>query len=205
MAKTKKDEKGIQVYDADRLAKNANVGMSRVDPEDIRPPQMLLIQKSSTLEDFKTSEGQTPKVGNYFHTGELKIYDDFECYFIYAAKSEYLDRRKPKEGRKAQYRALAVTADDLSLFAMTFRSSALYALSPLFGIAKAQKRPMYSIKCKVETKMLSGEKGDWYVPVVRIEKLETDSGTLVFLEDMAKNFNVRTDEDKEVADVRENS
>lgn len=189
-----KESKALVSYDDERLNANANVGMGGVDPADIRPPQMLLVQKSSAIDTFEDPEGSHPAVGQFFHTGLNQIFDSFECYFLFAKKGKYLDRRKPEEGEKDQYRVLAALADDLSLFGMMFRSSALYALGGLFGFVKMRKRPMFSVKCTVEVKKLSGKQGEWFVPVVRVSAPEKDPERLVLLEEMAKGFESHNDE-----------
>lgn len=197
MVKKKKEEKAVIVYGKDRLEANVKVGMSKVDPMDIRPPTILLAQKSSDLSQFIDFSGKQVKIGQFFHAGRAVIYSTFRCYFLFAAKSKYTDRRKPEEGEKDQYKALGVLAEDLSLFAMTFRSSALYTLSPVFSAVASMKRPMYSFLCEIETKQLSGEKGEWFIPVLRIKEPEKDPGKLVLLEEQAKAFDLRADELKE--------
>jgi len=201
MAKEKSSAKALEVYDKKRLKENVNVGMKGVDPSDIRPPSVLLCQKSSTLEDFVTTDLKKAKVGDYFHTGKMEIYKTFKCYFLVAIKSKYVDRRKPDEGEKEQYRAIGVMEDDLSLFAMVFRSSALYTLSSLFTAVASTQRPMYSYLCEMEVKMLSGEKGEWFVPVLRIRQAEKDAGKLVLLEEMAKSIELQGNKEEEHEEV----
>jgi len=46
MAKEEKTRKAVVKYDDARLERNVNVGMRGVDPMDIRPPQILLLQKT---------------------------------------------------------------------------------------------------------------------------------------------------------------
>ncbi|HUV42287.1 MAG TPA: hypothetical protein VMY36_00005 [Patescibacteria group bacterium] len=191
MSKKEPEEKAIVKYGPDRLAENAGVGIKGVDPADIRPPQILLTQALSDPDDFKDKEGKQAEVGQFFHTGQFKIYDSFECYFLFAAKSKYIDKRKPKEGEKDQYKVLGCLVDDISLFGMTFKASSLFALSKLFSSVISGKRPMYSFRCKIETKMVSGEKGDYFVPVLRSLWPEDDPEKLIFLEDMAKSFDAR--------------
>ena len=205
MAKEEKTRKAVVKYDDARLERNVNVGMRGVDPMDIRPPQILLLQKPSDLTQFIDGKGRQAKVGQFFHTAKMEIYDSFECYFLFAAKSKYINKHKPQEGEKDQYKAIGVLASDFSLFGETFRSSALFTLSRLFSAVKAQKRPMYSFLVKIETKMLSGKKGDWFVPVLRILKEEADAGKLVLLEDQAKALDMRTEElsDEEISEASE--
>jgi len=190
----KKAPKALAVYGKDRLEQNARVGMKGVDPMDIRPPQILLAQALSDFDQLTDQDGKQAKIGQFFHTGKLKIYNSFECYFLFAAKSKYINRRKPEKGELDQYKVLGVMVDGLSLFAMTFRSSSLYTLSPLFGMATSRKRPMYSFVCEIKTKMLSGEKGDWFIPVLRIKSPEKNPEKLVLLEEQARKFDLRTEE-----------
>jgi hypothetical protein len=201
----KKAKKELVVYDEARLEANAKLGMSKVDPADIRPPQILLVQKSSDIGALADKQGHTPNVGQFFHTGRNEIMDTFGCYFLYAEKSRYHDRRKPEEPEKDQYKALGVMADDFSLFGMTFRSSALYTLSRLFSSAVSQKKPMYCFLCIMEAKMLTGEKGDWFIPVLRISGVEANAERLIFLEDLARSIDTRSrnEEPFDVGDVDE--
>jgi len=183
----------ITKYDAKDLEALAKVGMKGVDPTDIRPPKVVLIQKSSTLADFVDTEGKNPKVGQFFHTGRLEILESFECYFLMATKGIWIDRRKPDNPEMDQYIAIGVTADDLRPFGMNFRSSSLFALSPLFTAAASNRRPMFSIKCKVETKQLQNEKGEWTIPVVRIVSLVDDAALLTELKGFALSFDAKTE------------
>lgn len=194
MSEKKEDPKELVPYDTKTLSKLQNIGMSKVDPLDIRPPVIRLVQKSSDVSSFWDTQGNVPKVGQYFHTGRLAIMDTFECYILIAGKSNYIDKRKPEEGEKPQYKAIGAMGDDLSLFGLTFRSSALYGLSPLFSATIALKRPMFSIKLKFETKELEGEKGKWFVPVVRVQGGETDQEKLNTLFQLAKQFEAKVEE-----------
>ncbi len=185
---------GIQKYGEAELTQDSMIGMSKVDMADIRPPQILLIQKSSDEEAFRDPNGEKPSVGQFFHTGKMQIMDSFECYFLFAAKGKYVNKNKPEEGEKDQYRAIGVMADDLSTFGMVFRSSALFCLSSLFTAALSQHRPMFSIRVKIETKTLENEKGRWYVPVCRVQDVEGDFGKLKTLSDLAKRYDRKADE-----------
>lgn len=179
---------GLVKYGEMELKKDFMVGLSRVPMGDIRPPQILLIQKSSDLADFVDGKGEQPRVGQFFHTGRMEILDSFECYFLFCAKSKYVSKIKPQEGEKDQYKAVGVMADDLSTFAYIFRSSALYALSSLFTSAVSQHRPMFSLKAKVEVKELSNDKGSWFIPVVRVTSDEPDYAKLEMLSTIAKRY-----------------
>ena len=180
-------------FDEEALRKDAKVGISNVDPLDIRPPTILLMQKSSTLTDFIDIDGKNPKTGDYFHNGKSAILQAFECYFLWASKSKYISKIKPEEGEKDQYRAIGVMADDSTPFGMTFRSSALYAMSGLFTATISKSRPMYSFRIKVETKKLQNEKGEWFVPVLRVIPEEADYARLQKLSELAKQLETKSE------------
>jgi len=188
MKKHLNTDKGIVKYDEQRLKENAALGMRGVDPADIRPPSILLAQKSSDFSMMIDRNGNVAQIGQYFHTGKLQVFCAFEGYILYAAKSKYLDKRNLGKGKQDQYKILGVMADDFSLFAMTFKSSSLYCLTSLFGIAASNQRPLYSYRIRMETKELSGEKGTWTVPVCRIVAPEKDTEKLLMLEDQARAF-----------------
>lgn len=189
---------------ATNLQNYAKVGMSKVDPVDIRPPQVILVQKSSDISLLEDKEGNTAKVGQFYHTGKKVISDSFNCYFIFAAKGKYTDRRKfLADGTNPvldQYQVIGVLKD-MSLFGMNFRSTALYALSSLFTAAQSQNVPMFSFNLKVEAKLIKGEKGDWYVPVVRVGEAEKDNTILKTLIDMAVRLD--SNAEKTISSIKE--
>lgn len=194
MTKEENEKKAVVLYNNIYLSNIQRLGISKVDPSDIRPPSMLLIQKSSDLSLFIDKNGKEPKIGQFFHTGRLQIIDTFECYIIFSAKSKYIDKIKPQEGEKDQYKAIGIMSDDLTLFGMTFRSSSLFTLSPLFTASVANKRPVFSIKVKFETKGLQNDKGSWTVPVLRIIGMEENPERLGELEKTAIIFDQKAEE-----------
>jgi hypothetical protein len=193
MPKEETKSAALVKYDDKHLAEAAGLGMSKVDPADIRPPQILLTQKMSDLDSMTDIKGDQPKIGQYFHTGKLEIYNDFEAYVLFAAKGTWQDKNHPEKGIMPKYSMIGAQAEDCAMFGMNFKSSALYTLSPLFTMAKTQKRPMFSIKVKFETKELTGDKGVWKIPVLRIIGPETDPEKLAILEDMAKSLDMRAE------------
>jgi len=186
-------ESSVLTIGKDFLKSIQGVGMSRVDPGDIRPPQIILVQKSSDLTTLQDKQGKQANVGQFFHTGKREIYDIFECYWLFASKSTYVDRRKEEQPEREQYSALGAMVDDLSLFAMLFRSSAIFTLSPLFTASQTNHAPMFSFKIKMETKKLEGEKGSWYIPVCRIGEIVKDEGVFDELYQLAKRFDEQAD------------
>jgi len=184
----KKPEAALVKYDAERLRRNQGVGMKGVDPKDIRPPTILLMNPLSKVESFVDKDGNNPKAGEFFHNGTLRILPEFECYFIWAGKGEFRDKRFPEKGVQQMYRAIGMMVDDFSIFGMSFKVSSLYTLSPLFTAVSANKRGMYSIKCKIQSKFISGKKGDWFIPTLSVVGFEEDPARLVILERMALNY-----------------
>ena len=189
----KEENKATLTIGKDFLKSIQGIGMSRVDPGDIRPPQIILVQKSSDLTTLQDKQGKQANVGQFFHTGKREIYDIFECYWLFASKSTYVDRRKEEQPEREQYSALGAMVDDLSLFAMLFRSSAIFTLSPLFTASQTNHAPMFSFKIKMETKKLEGEKGSWYIPVCRIGEIVKDEGVFDELYQLAKRFDEQAD------------
>ena len=164
------------------------MGMKGVDPADIRPPQIILVQKSSDLEALVDQQGKHPKIGQFFHTGQGKIMDRFDCFFLMAQKGTYVDRRKEGNPTLDQYTALGLMAEDLSIFGMHFRSSALYALTKLFTAVVGLKRPMFSIMVTMGVKELKGEKGTWWIPTIESWKPIDEGDVLIELEQVAQKF-----------------
>lgn len=193
------ETKKIVKYTDEYFKKNYTIGL-KIDKSDIKPPTIILIQKSSDTSKMTTPEGDTPKPGEYFHTGRLEIMKEFNCYFIFVAKSFYYDKRDAEQEQKPQFKAIGVMSDDFSVFGMTFKGTYLYTLSSLFTTVASQKKPMFVFKCRMETKQISGAKGDWYVPVLRIEGVEEDEKKLQILEEIAKAYDKAKpiiEEDKE--------
>jgi len=187
--KSKKPEtKELSKMDASWTKERMYMGMKGVDPADVRPPQIILVQKSSDLEALVDQQGKHPKIGQFFHTGLGKIMDRFDCFFLMAQKGTYVDRRKEGNPTLDQYTAIGLMADDMSVFGMHFRSSALYALSKLFTAVVGQQRPMFSIMVTMGVKELKGDKGTWLIPVIENWKPIEEGDVLIELEQVAQKF-----------------
>lgn len=184
----KTEKKELQLADDGVLQTMAGMGMSGVDPADIRPPQIILTQKSSDFSLLVDKKGEVAKTGQFFHTGKREIYEEFDCYFLWANKSKYIDRRKEDQPELEQYQVVGVLKEDQSLFGMTLRSSAMNVLSSLFSAAVSQKMPMFVYNCHMETKTLSNDKGEWTIPVCRVGEVERDQGVIDDLYSLTKKF-----------------
>lgn len=213
LTKLENTEKSLSITD---LGEYTKVGMSKVDPNDIRPPQIILVQKSSDLSLLEDKDGNIPKVGQFYHTGKKIINDSFVCHILFAAKSKYTNRRQTlPDGSNPvldQYQIIGVLKD-MSLFGMNFRSTALFALSSLFTAVQSQNLPMFSFNVEIENKSLKGDKGEWFVPVVRVGKVEEDTNLLKNLLEMASRFDsnadkvassISSDEEETIRRVEEN-
>lgn len=186
-------EKALATVELKSLHSMAKVGMSHVDPADIRPPSVLLVQKLSDLNEMTDIEGKQPKVGQFFDTGNRKIMDSFDCFVVFAKKEMYTDRRKPEDGLKPRYIMVGAMKDSMKMFGMILRSSASYALNSLFTVANYQNYPMFVFNVHVEAKELKNDQGSWYIPVFRVGAIEEDSVFLTELVKIAKKFDAKAD------------
>lgn len=193
MTDKKTTGKEIAVVSDQELTEMARVGMTKVDPMDIRAPQILLAQKLSDFGSLMQPDGEVAEIGEFFHTGKMRILKTFECYFLFAAKSTYTDKRHPEKGDLDQYKAIGAMGDDLSIFGMIFRSSSLWALGSLFSVAVSNNKPMFLYRCRVETKTLQNDKGEWLIPVVRVLEEEKDPAKVIVLVNLARGFDDNAD------------
>jgi len=203
MTKNKDEEKGLTTYNDQWAKENMRLGMSGVDPMDIVPPQVLLVQKSSDVELMQTAQGEQPKLGQFFHTGRNKIMASFEAYFIFAGKGTYVNRRKKGEPVEDQYVCVGYMVEDMSIFGYKFRSSALRSLSPLFTAVVAQNKPMFIFRCTVTSKMLENKDGKWWIPVVRVGEIETNGERIAELEFYAHQYEDKRE--RKIVEVEEDA
>jgi hypothetical protein len=201
-------DKTITKYNKEYLKQIYMIGL-KVSKNDIKPPQIILIQSNSKVVD---SEGKKIEAGKFYHTGKFKVMDSFDCYFIYVKRDTFVDKRGDGQ-LKPRFVAIGVD-EDFSLFGMIFKNTYLYTLSSLFTAVASNQKPMFVFKCKMETKELSGAKGDWFVPVLRIQGEETDESKLKILEELARRYdqmevNIKDDEEEvkeeEILDEIKNS
>lgn len=141
---------------------------------------------------FIDSQGKRAELGQYFHTGKMEIMDAFDCNFVYVAKGKFINKRKNNE-EWDKFTTIGVMKNDANLFGMVFKSTALYAMSSLFTAVQAQKKPMFSFNIKMEVKKLEGDQGTWYIPVVRVGAIETDTDRLIALYKLARKYNMTAD------------
>jgi len=211
MNNPKKADSALTIKNTKLLKEISHMGMGKVDPADIRPSQILLAQKMSDYSMMVDRAGEVAKDGDYFHTGKREILKTFPCHFLFAAKGTYVDRREMEKKEteeeifKPQYSVIGVMQKDLSMFGMTFRSSALWALSSLFSAVASQGVPMFSFICTMETKQISGKKGSWFVPVCRVGETEGDPDRFDELYKMASKFDEQTDATAKTLSQEENA
>lgn len=188
---TAKKTKALTTKEYEAFREMSGLGMAKVDPKDIRPPQIILVQKTSDMTNLEAVDGKKPEIGQFYHTGKREIYTSFDCHFVFAAKSKFVNKMKNNE-LWDQYVSLGVLPDQ-SLFGMTFRSTALYALSKLFTAAKSQQIPMFAFNVTVEAKKIDGEKGSWFVPTIKVGGLVENPGEFDFLYSLAKDFDAQSE------------
>lgn len=205
MTKDQKADTALTINNPKYLKEISHMGMSKVDPEDIRPSQILLAQKSSDFSMMVNKKGVVARPGEFFHTGKREIYKSFPCYFLFAAKGTYVDTRtEGQEGvLKPQYATIGALNADLSLFGMIFRSSALWALSSLFSAVSSQHAPMFAFICTLESKLIEGKKGSWFVPVCRVGEIEGNQERFDELYKMADGFEKQADKTAQTLNMGE--
>ncbi len=183
-----KNEKMLALTSLEEMRLVAKMGMRYVDPADIQPAKILLVQKLSDIEVLHTADGAVPTSGQFFHTGYQTILDTFDCFVLFAKKDTYIDKRKPENGEKPVYQMIGALQQDLSLFGMTLRASQSYALNTLFTASVTQGYPMFAFHMHVESKELENKDGKWLIPVFRVGAIETNIELLNILFDLARRF-----------------
>jgi len=195
------------------LKKLASVGMQKVDPLDVKPPRVILVQNIKDKSELKDKSGKECPEGQFFNDGNNEIFEKLDCYILYASKGTHVNKRHLDWGELPKYDAIGMKIDDGQLFAITFKNTGRNALSKLFTANKVQGYPMFSFKCSLETKLIngadkSGEPLQWWIPVVRVGDIETDEKKLRKASEIAISLDARSginfdeaDEETEVLGV----
>ncbi len=97
---TVKKETELATYDQMRMRKNFSLGTTGVDPSDVMPSMVKLVQGTTDLDRVKDSEGISAKVGQFFFYGDKSILDSIEGYILNLAKSMILITTKITVSRK---------------------------------------------------------------------------------------------------------
>jgi len=171
----------------DSIKSMAGVGMSQVDPKDIRPPRVLLVQNIKDKTDLKDKSGKECPDGHFFSDGNNEIFDKMPCYFLYAEKGTHINKKHPEYGDLDKYDVIGMKEDG-QLFTITFKNTSRNAMSKLFTATKVNGYPMFAFKCSLEAKLISDDEKSWYVAVVRVGELETDGEILGKAMELAKEF-----------------
>ena len=69
-------DKTITKYNKEYLKQIYMIGL-KVSKNDIKPPQIILIQSNSKVID---SEGKKIEAGKFYHTGKFKVMDSFDWF-----------------------------------------------------------------------------------------------------------------------------
>ncbi len=194
--KAEEKEKALALADLKKMAK---VGMKNVDPLDIKPPRVILVQGIKDKSELKDKSGVVCPDGQFFSDGANEIFEKMACYILYAAKGTHINKRHPDRGDLPKYDAIGMKPDG-QLFTITFKNTGRNALSKLFTATKVQGLPMFAFQCSLETKLINGtdEQGQplqWWIPVIRVGEVETDAKILAELIRLAKGLDEKTDMD----------
>lgn len=186
--KVKKEEKALVTYDQVRMSKNVALGTAGIDPADVMPVQVKLVQGSSDFSKLIDESGTQAKVGQYFFMGDKSIHETVKCYVLSLAKVNDPFNPRDDGSFEKMYRMIAVFDDLKTPFTMNFRRGAIYTIKSLISNVFSQKRGVYTFKIELSYEQRKGKEGNYLVPVVKIIKNEDVPEILNMLERGAQKY-----------------
>lgn len=180
--KEKEKEKGLATYDQDRIKRNVGLGISGIDPADVMPAQLKLVQGSSDLSKLVTGDGTQAKVGNFFFQGNKTVHEKVICYVLNLAKVNDPFNQRDDGSYEKMYRMIAVFDDFKTTFSMNFRRGAIDTIKNFLGEIFSQKRGAYSFKIEISFEQKTGKKGNYLVPLIKILETVKNAKVLNLLE-----------------------
>ena len=112
---TIKKETALATYDQMRMRKNFSLGTTGVDPSDVMPSMVKLVQGTTDLDRVKDSEGISAKVGQFFFYGDKSILDSIEGYILNLAKVNDPYNNKDNGQPEKMYRVIGIFSDNFSV------------------------------------------------------------------------------------------
>jgi len=185
---TPKKETALATYDQMRMKKNFSLGTAGIDPSDVMPSMVKLVQGTTDLDRVKDNEGNPAKVGQFFFYGDKSILDTIEGYVLNLAKVNDPYNKKDNGQPEKMYRVIGIFSDLLTPFVMYFRRGAINTVKNLLGNVFANLRGVYTFRIQIKTEQKKGEKGNYMTPVISIVEKENESQTLELLEKEARKY-----------------
>lgn len=188
MNKIDNDKKQIIVYDNLRMRKNFTLGISNIDPEDITPSKIKLVQGTSDTDKLISSTGERAKIGQFFYFGTRQILDSVDGYIINLSKIDDPFNKRADGTSEKMYQAIGVFEDLATSWLFEFRRGAIATVKNFLTQVFVELRGIYTYKIRITSETKKGEKGNYLVPVINIIKKEDDSNKLARLESEAKKY-----------------
>jgi hypothetical protein len=190
---TKKEEMKSALVTLESLKSLSNIGMKGIDAEDIRPPMMFLVQGIKDKSELVDKDGHQCPDGKFFLKGVNEIVDTVQGNFVWVKKDHYKKEGNVWDGTR-MYRVIFVRTSDMMPFAMNFNKSSLSALSDLFTAKTSQGYPLFVFKTEIKAVLTTNKQGiQYWKTVVNVRGLEDDSEKLAKLQELAQQFDMRSD------------
>jgi len=181
------DQNQITTSESSQLVKVKDevfFGLFDIEPDDILPAPVKLIQGSSDLTKYVSADGYRALPGQFYFYSKKLLLDKFDCYFITIFKQP--DRFS--KNNDMSYVAVGVM-DDLDLvFQMDFKKAAIPSIKHVISLSFFNQMPIYGIKVNVCSDQRKGQKGSYYIPKITFVKVESDLDKLEKLSSLSKKY-----------------
>ena len=167
-----------------KYKKDIFYGLFDVEPDDILPAPVKLIQGTSDLTKFVSTDGTNAIPGQFYFYSKKLLMDDFVCYFITIFKQP--DRFS--NNNDLTYVGVGVLDDLKTIFQMDFRKAAIPSIKHVISLSFFNQMPIYGIKVKVSSEQRKGKKGSYYIPKITFVKVESDLNKLDELCSLSKKY-----------------
>lgn len=183
-----KKETALATYDQKRMRKNFSLGTTGIDPTDVMPSMVKLVQGTTDLDRVRDNEGNQAKVGQLFYYGDKSIHDTVDGYVLNLAKVNDPYNNRDDGQPEKMYRVIGLFSDLMTPFVMYFRRGAINTVKNLLGNVFANLRGVYTFRIQIKTEQKKGEKGNYMTPVISIVDKENDASILMLLEKEARKY-----------------
>lgn len=179
-------------------SKYANIGLKDITNEDIRPPVAFLVQSIKDKSELVGQDGRECPDGSFFLKGVNEVFKSMTVYFVWIKKDHYQVKEDSKTDMRwdgsRMYRTIAVRADDMTPFAISFVKSSLGAVNDLLTAAKSKNLPVFLFKCELKAVLTTNKTGnDYFKAVVSVKSIESDKDICDRLFAMAQGFDIKDD------------
>jgi len=181
------DQNQITTNQSNQLAKvkeEVFFGLFDIEPDDVLPAPVKLIQGSSDLTKYVSADGYRSVPGQFYFYSKKLLLDKFDCYFITIFKQP--DRFS--KDNDLSYVAVGVLDDFSSIFQMDFKKAAIPSIKHVISLSFFNQMPIYGIKVNVSSDQRKGKKGSYYIPKISFVKVESDLDKLDKLSDLSKKY-----------------